>query len=150
MHRHYGGKVVRAQNLHLTLAFLGSVASVAVPRLTDAVASICQEPFDLILDRAGCWPQSGVGWLRPSQVPHALVALHDRLIAVVTALGVDVDSRRYSPHVTVLRRARCQMPAIEMPTPVRWSAQSFALLESKSSNGGVEYIELASWPLLSR
>lgn len=149
LHLGCGGRTVPVENVHLTLAFLGDVSAGAVPRLRDASTRVSEKSFILILDRAGCWPQSGVGWLGPSQAPDTLIALHDRLVAIARGLGIAVDSRRFSPHVTVLRRARCQASTLETPIHIQWSAQSFALLESKNWNGSVKYGEVASWPLLT-
>lgn len=84
MRLRYGGRAIPAENLHLTLAFLGEVTLEAVPRLKDAVASVFEKSFDLVLDRTGCWPQSGIGWLGPSEAPDELIALHDRLVAIAS------------------------------------------------------------------
>lgn len=59
----------------------------------------------------------------------ALTALHERLGAALSALGVALDARPFSPHVTMARRARAaSLPAA--PADLEWNARGFALVES--------------------
>lgn len=102
---------VGTANLHLTLSFLGDVASAAVPELTDALAAAFapHPPMTLRLAGAGGFPPR-----RPARV--AWVGLEveegiDRLLAVQRdadaaarrVLGLAPERRPYSPHLTVAR-----------------------------------------------
>lgn len=62
------GRPVAADNLHLTLAFLGEVSAEKEKALSLA-GRICQPGFTLTLDDAGQWLRSRVVWLGMRQPP---------------------------------------------------------------------------------
>src|SRR5574337_1362430 len=64
-----GGKPVLAENFHITLAFLGHLDVDGAAAARAAADSTQGEPFDLVLDRTGFWPDARVVWLGPSAVP---------------------------------------------------------------------------------
>lgn len=69
-----GGRAPPANNLHLTLAFLGDVPEVRVPELADLAATLVAEPLVLELDRIGYWRQQRLVWAGPQSCPDALAA----------------------------------------------------------------------------
>ena len=57
---------------------------------------------------------------------------------VIADLGVEVDERRYRPHITVVRRARpFETQRLAQPAVVDWSG--FELIESVPAVGGAKY-----------
>jgi 2'-5' RNA ligase len=69
------GRVSRSANIHLTLAFLGDVAADRLPVLQQLASKIVVPAFALPLQRLGCWPDGGIGWLAPDQAPEGLLQL---------------------------------------------------------------------------
>jgi 2'-5' RNA ligase len=61
MHDLYGGRVVAKDNIHLTLAFLGSLSLERTDELRAIGSSLRTGRFDLDLTRAGCWKRSQIG-----------------------------------------------------------------------------------------
>lgn len=144
-----GGRLMRRDTLHLTLAFLGEVPNAALDRLSRAAARIEGAPFVLELDRVGSWHGQRIVWLAPHDVPAALSALVGDLDAALEAEGFALEARPFSPHVTLLRNA-CSAPPATGPAAVRWPVSAFALLESVRGVGVATYRVLGSWPLAGK
>ncbi len=72
------GRPVAADNLHLTLAFLGEVSAEKEKALSLLAGRIRQPGFTLTLDDAGQWLRSRVVWLGMRQPPRGLIQLEPR------------------------------------------------------------------------
>ena len=109
------GRPVAADNLHLTLAFLGEV-SAEKQRALSALAGRLQQPgFTLTLDDAGQWLRSRVVWLGTRQPPRGLLQLASMLRAqAARSAAIRVRSRfiRTLPCGAMpVRRCRSRRPA---------------------------------------
>ena len=134
-------RAVPAANYHLTLCFLGAVPVERVSALRDCVAAIPVDPFDLTLDRAGCFPEAAVAWLAPASTPAPLAALRARTAAALRVAGIGFDERDWHPHVTIARRCRAA-PAWRGP-PIAWSVDDAVLCRSEGTDAGVRYAVIA-------
>lgn len=124
-----GAAPVQADKLHLTLHFLGSLPSDRLPQLLDGFA-VPFEPFRVDLTRAALW-HNGIAVLEPDLTPPALAALHARLSDALAALGLQPETRRYRPHVTMARRAAgASLPADG--APIVWDVRGYALVASEN------------------
>lgn len=138
-----GGRAMRRETLHITLAFLGGIAA---PRLADAedAASRTMAPaFEMTLDRLGYWKHNRILWAGCMVAPAALVDLAGALAARLTSAGFRLDERPFAVHATLLRNAACATPPALAAT-IRWPVIDFALVES---HGGSRYEVLRRWPL---
>ena len=145
---HHGhGKAPREDNLHITLAFLGPVATARLGALErvgrDAAAGVA--PFGLSLERVG-GTGFGIAWLSPDGVPSSLAALHAALVAGLAREAFPTERRMFRPHVTLARHCAraAHHGAVE---PVRWTVERLALVESMLAPGGSRYREVAGWAL---
>ncbi|WP_455232541.1 RNA 2',3'-cyclic phosphodiesterase [Geopseudomonas aromaticivorans] len=139
-----GGKPVAADNLHLTLAFLGQQPRARLEELQLLAAGIEAPPFTLDLDRLG--GHRGTLWLEPSQMPTALAALAADLQQRLLAIGMALDSRPFRAHLTLLRHAGAR--PVGATVDFVWPVERFALYASENTARGVRYRELGGWPLL--
>jgi len=146
-----GVRLVPEENLHLTLAFLGSrskAQAVAVGALLPGVA----EPL-------GELRSAGALWLSPRRPTVLTVALSltPQLQALRTAVsealstsvGYEPDRRRFRPHVTVGRVARgMRISNAELPPApaLTFGADALTLYRSYPGPGGSRYEPLASVP----
>ncbi len=112
---------------HVTLHFLGAVASGRIDALVAAAAAPVA-PFELVLDQPGLWPR-GLAVLRASVFPEPLRDLHERLGQALSGFGFALDPRPYVPHVTLARHAEAAL-APTACAPVRWQVKRFALVLS--------------------
>lgn len=143
------GRPVPAQNLHITLAFLGNVDArqrACVERMAETLAS---PAFELRLDSIGHWSRSRVLWFAPANVPKALRQLADALVTGAQACGLSLEARAYRPHLTLMRKV-LRAPEKITVEPVLWQAQSFVLVRSTPQPQGVLYQVLREWPLRAR
>ena len=97
------GRPVPDENLHITLAFLGSIDEQAFDCVRTAARGLQAEPFDLVVDRAGWWRRTGILWLAPSRAPAALNRLVKSLWAALEPCGFWPDYRDFHPHLTIAR-----------------------------------------------
>ncbi len=140
------GRQVPAENLHITLAFLGNVDARQRECVDDMAEAITCPPFELMLDRVGHWARSRVLWLAPGSSP-LIHRLAEALHMGASACGLSLDSRPYRPHLTLMRKVSC-VPEALMVTPIYWPVSSFVLLRSVPLPRGVRYDVLREWPLL--
>lgn len=144
LHGAWGGRRVRSESLHLTLAFLGATPVPRLDALHQLAATVASQAFTLILNSPGCWPHNRVGWLGVKEIPPTLAQLVSDFRRVLHAGEFAVDDQRYVPHVTLLRNAYC---SASPPCPcVTWHAQHFVLLASRAPGAG-GYDVLGEWPL---
>lgn len=142
------GRVVPAENLHITLAFLGNVDACqreCVERMADDIAC---PTFDIVLDHFGYWPRSRVLWFAPSVVPERLTRLADMLAANAGECGLSLDVRPYRPHLSLMRKVP-RAPENMDAEPLSWLVDRFVLVRSVSVAQGVSYEVLREWPLSS-
>lgn len=142
-------RLMAIDQLHLTLAFLGSVPPADVDPIEATMReALADEPWPSVL---------AVGeaiWLAPRS-PHvlaveiedddgALGALQSRLVAgLADAVGFEPERRRFLPHVTVARVRRGRTPRDydldPQPERVAFGAAALSLVRSHLGPGGAEY-----------
>jgi RNA 2',3'-cyclic 3'-phosphodiesterase len=143
---------VVAENLHLTLLFLGAVPDTKLPQLYQLGHQVALQhgSFEMVLDTLGLFPQAKVAWIGASNPPTELLTLELALRTGVSALGLPLDPRPYRPHITLYRKARTRPePDARARASISLQAREFHLYESCSSPSGVQYLQLASWELPS-
>lgn len=143
-----GGRVMRRDTIHLTLAFLGDVDTARLECLHETARSLRGERFTLALDRVGSWHGNRILWTGPSRSPAALGRLAEALGERLRAADFALDQRVFSPHVTLVRNARQAPPAHEADA-VHWPVASFVLVASERAASGAHYRVLGRWPLRS-
>lgn len=103
---------IAAENLHITLWFLGEVPDDRVAAIMSAVNSPFAVPaFDLGLRGAGAFPPHGaprVFWIGVAAGQASLQALHDELALRLQPLGFQPEGRAYSAHLTLARVKDCR------------------------------------------
>lgn len=105
-----GAKVkwVEPTRLHLTLKFLGDVATLELAEICAAAAAavVAAAPFDFRVRGCGAFPsidKPRTIWLGVDQGADELVQLHDLLEAGLAPLGFRREQRRFRPHLTLGR-----------------------------------------------
>jgi RNA 2',3'-cyclic 3'-phosphodiesterase len=147
VHAACGGRLMRRETLHLTLAFLGDIPADRVADAMRVADTIAVEPFELTLDRLGYWKHNRILWA--GGVPHAGHSMSPRLTFLADSLGKGLrdagfalDARPFVAHVTLLRDAHCSA-APKLATAMAWPVGEFVLAESKQSR----YDIIGRWPL---
>lgn len=139
-------RLVAAENLHLTLEFLGhSVTPGQEQAVRDAAANVPGEPFTMTLDVASSFAGASVWWLGPRTPPDALMAFRANLHQRLSGLGLHLERTRFSPHVTILKTAS-KLPPTRIE-PIAWAVHDFVLMLSHIGPDGARYEMLQRWPL---
>lgn len=100
--RIYGvrGKDTPPENMHLTLAFIGEYDD---PELVkEVVESIEIRPFEIKLNGIGAF---GDLWWAGVDNSAPLMAISRRLRRALADAGVPFDKKKFTPHITIIRRA---------------------------------------------
>lgn len=151
---------VRAENLHVTLKFLGEVPEREVPRICDALSAISILAMRLQPDRIACLPERGPVRIISVGMGGELEKVDDLFEGIEQAcepLGFVRERRTFRPHIT-LARLRSSLPshvrgrltdagAKHLPGP-EFVAAEFVLMQSQLHPKGARYIPLARFPLV--
>lgn len=152
-----GARWVRAENLHVTLRFIGEVDDHLAEDLDAELTRAAAPGFDLRL--------AGVGHFGSARKPTSLWAgversdalrfLHDKIDRALVAAGRTADDRKFRPHVTLARLrsdARAdrigrwlEEHALFQAGPIRISR--FVLFRSHLGSDGSVYEPLVEYPL---
>jgi len=144
---------VALENFHITLHFLGDVEEELIPELKERLAKqVYPQEFSLILKEVGAFPDKKQP--RTLQVttslPTQALGLYKRLADVLVSLGLPVDMRPWTPHIT-LGRVKVQSEVLQPEkialSPLPFSVSSFELMKSTLTSQGSLYESLASFPL---
>jgi 2'-5' RNA ligase len=150
-----GAKWQSAEQLHITLLFLGSVEEPHLEAVANAAREIQFEPFELSVAGLGCFGQPR----RPRNLwagvqPRAPVeVLNQALGRRMECLGFDAERRAFRPHVTLARFKR-QPGSVEGLLGEhgesefgQFAVTEFVLFSSKQGPTGSVYTVLERFPL---
>lgn len=103
-----GARWQRADQLHLTLVFLGSLESQRLPEICDTARNLPIEPFDLTVSGLGCFgpPDHPKNLWAGVQPVTELTALYEALIERLQLVGFEQEKRKFCPHITLSRFKR--------------------------------------------
>jgi len=138
------GRAVAADNVHLTLAFLGAQPATGLATLRALAAAVRIRPFELALDEIGGFRRAGIAWLGASIAPPEIVGLHADLASNLADAGIILDARQFSPHLTLARRVAVPVRR-KLAQPIRWKISSFALVASELDRDRPRYRLLEAW-----
>ena len=160
-------KWVRAESFHITLKFIGEWRR-EVKEVIEVLKKIEATPIDFAIRGNGFFPSPRsprVFWVG-IEADAELPALARRVDETTSALGIEKESRPFSPHLTLARsgsgsprprKDECSVPSMKrlaeriagVPAPDFGTihATEFFLYESKLSPGGAQYKKLARFPL---
>ena len=136
------GNYTSRDNLHLTLAFIGDHND------PDAVLDAMEEsnfrPFDIRLDGVGHF--GDLFWIGLSDNP-ALNAYVKRLRHCLADHGIPFDKKRFSPHITLIRKTGYKygdrIPVYEVPKG-SMRVENISLMRSDRGKHGMIYTEIGS------
>jgi 2'-5' RNA ligase len=137
---------VPAEDVHLTLAFIGAWPLAKLSALYGAAAAIRATPMRVSLDVQGGFRRAGVAWIAPSTQPLGLQPLAQALGVHLTEVGVKLETRAFDPHMTLARRCRGPYPH-GAAGPYVWDVDAMTLMASDTRGEGSRYTALARWPL---
>ena len=132
------GSFTREENLHLTLAFIGEYPD--ADTVLDALSAFSFTPFELTLGGLGCFGDLLWAGMKDSV---ALAAAVRRIRRALSDRDIPFDRKRFTPHITLIRRVTGKIPGIEVPA-VSMTVDSVSLMRSDRGRNGMIYTELGT------
>ena len=108
------GNYTPAENLHLTLAFIGEYDDPG--KVLDALENVSFQPFRISLSRIGCF--GDLHWAGIADSPQ-IENLVKQIRHALSDAGIPFDKKRFRAHITFLRKAtfprggKTSLPSIE-------------------------------------
>lgn len=143
---------VRVDGLHLTLRFLGLTPDDRLAPLEDMADSLARAdaPFEVALGGGGAFPSLARPrslWVGVTTGADRLANLADRLTAAAADCGLVLDTRPFTPHLTIARTdglrlgptAAHALEAAADGLDVRFTVESVVLFRSFLGNGPARY-----------
>ena len=142
-----GARWVDVNSFHITLRFAGDISEATADELDRALASIQVEPFELQLRSigyfGGCKPRALFARAHADEQLIRLQNAHER---ICQSVGLAVEPRRFTPHVTVARLKKASIVAANhfvarhnLYKSRPFKVSRFVLYSSRPSRGGGPY-----------
>ena len=132
------GNFTTRENMHLTLAFIGEYPD--KDRVLDALSSVSFSAFSLSLSGMGCFRDL---WWAGMDESAPLAAVARRIRRALAENGIPFDRKRFSPHITLIRKAAGTMPGIRLET-VSMPVERISLMRSDRGKHGMVYTEVGA------
>ena len=156
-----GLRWVPAENLHLTVWFLGEVSDARASAVIESFMPRMKAPaFDLHLAGFGAFPPAGpprVLWIGVTEGLPQLAQAHDEVGERLAPWGFAPEGRAYSAHLTVARvkdpprgaarRAMREAVVAEACDAGRFRVEALTVFRSRTSPHGAAYEPLLRVPL---
>lgn len=141
-----GGRPMRRENIHLTLAFIGNVDTDVRDCLIAQARQVTGPAVELPIERVGHFARPRVLWVGPQRTPDSLIDLVGRLNRALLPCGYEAERRPFRAHVTLFRKVARPPKPFDFE-PLAWRAPAFQLVESIPEPGGVRYAVIEEFPL---
>jgi len=145
---HLAERIVRRSNVHITLAFLGHRPVEELEAIAAATREAAAASGPILLEPVGYRETRSVGMLVLSDEGGAATAVAEDLHGRLEQLGVyERESRRWLPHLTVVRFRR--RPRLDPPLPELgpFAPSDAAVYLSRLSPSGAQYDVVESFAL---
>ena len=123
-------------NLHVTLAFIGEYPD--PEDVQEALSSLEIRPFTITLDRCGSF--GGDLWWAGLKASPVLDAIARKVRRALAENDIPFDKKRFSPHITLVRRAENGFP-VEIK-PVSMTVDHISIMRSDRGKQGMIYTEV--------
>jgi 2'-5' RNA ligase len=149
-----GARWIDAENYHLTLRFIGDVDDSIAREIASMLEQVRRRSFELRLDGlssfGGRRPRAVIANAVTTPALLELQAEHERLMR---RIGLEPESRKFTPHVTLARlrdassRQVADYLAIRPYRSPSFEVSRFVLFSARASVGGGPYLAEATYPL---
>jgi len=99
-------KLVKPQNIHVTMRFLGNISPPMVDSIHEEMKKISFTPFEIELKGLGAFPSlkyARVVWVGIRKGADELMNVFNQLEPRLRRLGFKPDPKGFSPHLTIAR-----------------------------------------------
>ncbi|MBS7614685.1 RNA 2',3'-cyclic phosphodiesterase [Candidatus Bathyarchaeota archaeon] len=99
-------KLVKPENIHITLKFLGDITMTMVDQIYNEMDQVYFGPFEIKIKGIGAFPnlrRISIVWAGIHQGNNELRAIFNQLESRLQTLGFKQDYKGFSPHLTIAR-----------------------------------------------
>ena len=144
------GSFSLAENLHLTLVFIGETQEDKIPliaSLIDKALTPPVNPFTLAFSTTGCFTHSKkeLWWIGTDRNDTSLGNLNkirQRIADGLLSEGVSFDNRPFNPHITLGREIKHNSPIIIPQQKIIYPVNRISLMKSERVRGILTYTEI--------
>ncbi len=144
------------EQLHITTNFIGDVDNSLLPAIKKVLNAVNLEAFELALsgvDYFGSKRQPRVLYVEVKSSP-GLLQLHKIIDNALLETGIEIENRKFKPHVTLARLKHTSFHAVgefleseSLFKTEKFLVDEFHLFSSRLSHEGSRYFIEASYPL---
>ena len=148
---------VPADQLHLTLKFIGEVEGSRLLDIHDALKEIVLPKFFLSLKGVGTFPPRGtprILWAGVTQADQT-TALRNSIERTLARINIPRDKKKYTPHLTLARLKNCPIHQLQQflagnafMQSSEFSVEHFHLYSSQLTSKGALHTIESSYPLI--
>ena len=150
-----GARWLEPEDYHITLRFIGDIDAGAARDIDDALSDIRRPEapvrFEELSWFGGDKPRAIVAKVKADPAVMDLQAEHERRLR---RLGIEPETRKYTPHVTLARLRGASQTAVASYLAMRgaliadsFNAERFVLYSAREGSGGGPYVVEAAYPL---
>lgn len=133
------GNYVPAQNLHLTLAFIGETDDPGMVK--EALKKVSFKPFKLTLSELGSFGNLLWAGMRGNQ---GLSAAAKSVRDALDTAGIEYDRKEFKPHITLIRKASGSWKQVPAPKG-QMMVKKISLMKTTFKDGKPVYSEVRSF-----
>ena len=130
------GNYTNTANFHITLAFIGEYDEPDF--VTEVISEVPFSPFPISLSALGHF--GNLWWVGISDNVE-LASYVKRLHQALSEAGIPFDKKKFSPHITLIRKAIGTLPAVSVPKTTM-SVDHISLMRSERGPKGMIYTEI--------
>ncbi len=140
------GSFTKADNLHMTLAFIGETASVR--KVIGALDMVECKPFTITLSACGSFTRKGgdICWAGV-QSSTQLTMLQNQIMGLLADINIRLDDKPFHPHITLGRQVVIPEGFSLQSVPLEQSTMTvfkISLMNSENIDGSLRYTEIHS------
>ncbi len=137
------GRFPKEENLHLTLIFLGEIAEKDLSPIITILDTIETPPVPITFNELGCFKRrdGDIWWVGLLPSP-PLLTLQKYLYAKLSQEGFTLDSRPFSPHITLARGVRLSQQIENIIPRETTVVRHISLMQTLHISGQISYREL--------
>ena len=151
-----GARWVPAEQLHLTLRFIGDADETRFQAIRERLGRITAKQFPMALQGTGCFPspkRPRILWVGV-EAGEPLTHLQRQVEEALVALGITPEDRPFSPHITLARLKEPRTSEVIAFNATHgtlhsapWTVDAFYLYSSTLTSQGASHRREATYPL---